>query len=223
MRHIIETASAIDGLLELAKLSLALGREKRITRHEDGQRLESVATHTVMLAWCALSLRDLWFHNLDSGEIARFALCHDAPKAICGDTPTLVISEDQRAEKASREAAALAEINNRTKALPWLGGAVAEYEEQKGGGRGRSMAAKCAAFVHAVDKMMPKLTHLLNGGASLDGISRDELCGLLDRQRADIGRALPAKVSVPLAALQAELSAMMLRTLDGEESREEGV
>lgn len=216
-----------EGLLSLARLALALGRTERITRHEDGKRPETVAEHTVMLAWCALSLAEAWFPWLDRGEIARFALCHDAPEAICGDTPTLVISAEERAAKAEREAAAIAEIEAETVFLPWLSRSINEYEKLKGAGRTRkgkgsaSNAAKAAAFVHAVDKCMPKLTHILNGGETLreSGITRGDLEALLARQRITILKTLPDRVGDDLADIQAELSAATLAlSLDGEGS-----
>ena len=213
-----EMSDAAEGLLSLARLALALGRTERITRHEDGERPETVAEHTVMLAWCALSLAEAWFPWLDPGEVARFALCHDAPEAIRGDTPTLIITAEQLAAKAEREAVAIEEIRTETVFLPWLSRSIDEYEELKGAGRARkgegsaSAAAKAAAFVHAVDKMMPKLTHVLNGGGTLrgSGITRGELEALLARQRITIRETLPGRISEDLADLQAELSAATL-------------
>ena len=209
---------AAEALLSLARLSLALGRTERITRHEDGERPETVAEHTVMLAVCALSLAEEFFPWLDRGEIARFALAHDFPEAICGDTPTLVISAEERAAKAAREGAAIEEIKADTAPLPWLSRSIDEYERLKGSGRARKgegkilSAAKAAAFVHAVDKMMPKLTHILNGGGTLreSGINRAGLVALLDRQRGDIYETLPRRIAAPLAELQIELSELTL-------------
>lgn len=207
---------AAAGLLELASLALALGKTPRITRHPDGQ-FETVATHTVMLAWCALSLNEAMDLRLDPAEIARFALCHDAPEAICGDTATLRISADERAAKAKREEAAIAEIEVRTAALPWLSRSIGEYESRKGGnGLFSTSADLAAAFVHAVDKIMPKLAHVLNGGVTLgeSGIGVDELKALLDRQREDIRNTLPQRVSGSLIELQELLSHMTLDLLE---------
>lgn len=75
----IDPEAAAGGLLEIASLALALGQTPRITKHPDGA-FETVATHTVMLAWCALSLNEAMELRLDPGEVARFALCHDAPE-----------------------------------------------------------------------------------------------------------------------------------------------
>lgn len=195
-----------ETLLSLARLSLALGRTERITRHECGKRPESVAEHTVMLAVCALSLAEEFFPWLDRGEVARFALAHDFPEAICGDTPTLVISAEGLAAKADRELAATNEIKIATHFLPWLTNAIDDYEASEGGDSPE------AAFVHAVDKLMPKLTHLLNGGVTLreSGISREDLAALLARQRADIRRSLGASVADFMVGLQCELSDLTL-------------
>jgi len=215
-----------EALLELARLSLALGRTNRITRDELGN-LESVATHTVGLAWVACSLAGLWPEWLDRGEVAMAALVHDAPECVCGDTPTLRISAQERAAKAERETAALEEIKRRL-GIPfvpwarWLQDGIRDYEVAKEGGPWPTTAQMIAEyglkkivavrFVRAVDKLMPKFTHLLNGGTTLReaGIDHAELKALLDRQREELRASLPWQVAYGLAEIQRELSELTL-------------
>jgi hypothetical protein len=220
----LRVTSTAEALLELARLALALGRTERITRHPTGE-FESVATHQNMLAWCAVSLAGLWPEWLDLGEVAMAALVHDAPECICGDTATLRISAEDRAAKAEREEAALAEIDRRLSFTTapwalWLPHSVSVYESAKNGEWPASEAIRsfglkrvvAIRFVRAVDKFMPKLTHLLNGGVTLreSGICRAELQELLDRQREDLLATLPEQVADGLSDIQRELSEMTL-------------
>lgn len=132
-----EVTPAAEALIEIAKLALALGQTNRITRHPDGT-LESVATHTVGLAWAACSLAGLWPEWLDQGLVALAAIVHDAPEAVCRDTPTLRISAKERAAKAEREDAAIDSITINfskpfcTWAL-WLPWEIKKYEAAKSG------------------------------------------------------------------------------------------
>lgn len=173
-----------DGLVDLARLALAFGRVNRTAvYHPDQVTPESDTDHTVMLGWAACAIAKTWFpYQLDVGLVAQYALVHDAPEAIVGDTPTLRITDEGRAAKAAREAAAVDQIAAEfTHRLPWFPHTLRSYEAQQ---------LPEARFVRGVDKVLPKLVHLLDRCAGLleQGISRTELADTFTRQRADMQR-----------------------------------
>ena len=95
-----------DAAIRLAALALAFGRiDRTACTHPDGTP-ESDSDHTVMLGWLAPSLAALTEPGLDPHLVAAYALVHDAVEVHAGDTPTLVITSQGRAEKAARERAA---------------------------------------------------------------------------------------------------------------------
>lgn len=130
---------------------MQFARTNRITLHPDGERPETDSDHTVMLTVIAC---DLCPPSLNRGVVAQFAIVHDLVEAYAGDTQTLKIDADQRAAKDAREAAALARIRQEFGAFSWMVQTIEAYELQ---------ASPEARYVKVLDKVLPKLTHLLNG------------------------------------------------------------
>lgn len=168
-------------LVDLGGLALAFGRiDRTAVYHPDGVTPESDTDHTVMLGWLACAFAARCYPRLNLGLVAQFALIHDAPELYAGDTPTLRISDQGRAAKADREHAALlrlaAEFGNR---LPWFPEAIAAYEAQR---------VPEARFVRGLDKILPKIVHLLDGATGLveQRMTRTELIDVFTRQRADM-------------------------------------
>jgi hypothetical protein len=60
--------------------------------------------------------------------------------------------------KEIREHEALVRIDRELADLPWIAHTIYEYE---------ALASEEARYVKIMDKVLPKLTHLLNGGAAL--------------------------------------------------------
>ncbi len=143
-----------DDLVNLGRLALAFGKVERATYHPD-LTPETDATHTVMLSWvaCALAARCC----LDVGLVAQLVSVHDLPEVYAGDTQTLRIGAEGLASKAEREERATARLEGEFAAggASWLTRTLALYNAQE---------IPEARLVRAVDKMCPKLTHLLNGG-----------------------------------------------------------
>jgi 5'-deoxynucleotidase YfbR-like HD superfamily hydrolase len=173
-------SQAGDAAIRLAELALAFGRINRTAcTHPDGTP-ESDADHTVMLGWLASSLAALTEPALDPHLVAAFALVHDAVEVFAGDTPTLVITGQGRAEKEARERAAAARWQAELGGtLAWLPSMIARYEAQ---------SDPEARFTRAADKITPKLLHVLSGGTDLAryGMTLATLGAMLTRQRADI-------------------------------------
>ncbi|HYQ66157.1 HD domain-containing protein [Actinophytocola sp.] len=176
-------ARLADSLVDLARLALAFGRvDRTAVYHPDQTTPESDTDHTVMLGWAACALAATWFPQLDVGLVAQFALVHDAPEVYAGDTPTLRITDAERAAKARREAAAVDRLAAEfTHQLPWFPNTLRVYEQQQ---------LPEARFVRGVDKVLPKLVHLLDHCTGLvqQQMTRDELTDVFDRQRTDMHR-----------------------------------
>jgi putative hydrolase of HD superfamily len=175
------TTSLADALIDLARLALAFGRIDRTTvYHPDGVTPESDTDHTVMLGWVACAIAARFFPQLDLGLVAQFALIHDAPEVYAGDTPSLRIDDAGRKAKAKRERAAISRLASEFgRRLPWFPFAIARYEQQQ---------LPEARFVRGVDKVLPRLVHLLDGGVGLRefGVDRDEWVTLAEQTRASL-------------------------------------
>jgi 5'-deoxynucleotidase YfbR-like HD superfamily hydrolase len=162
-------ATDVDAVIDLGRLSLAFGRVDRITYHEDGVTPESDTDHTVMLGLVACAFAARHLPDLALGRIAQYALVHDLVEVYAGDTPTLRISTAERASKQERERAALERIEREFGGrLPWVAETIRRYEARQD---------PEACYVKALDKLLPKITHLLNGGVTLheQGMGREEL------------------------------------------------
>jgi putative hydrolase of HD superfamily len=123
-----------------------------------------------MLGLVACALAPHVNTDLDVGLVAQYALCHDLVEAYAGDTNTLrVLDEAGWADKAHREAAAYQRIAAEFgDTLPWLPATIAAYQRR---------ATPEARYVKALDKLLPKVTHILNGLATIreQGMGVDEL------------------------------------------------
>lgn len=183
--------------IAVATLATKLGQVRRVTAHPDGEP-ESVTTHTVMLCLLALSLRGLGAsEDADPATLLIFALVHDLVEAYCGDTDTsTALDADGYAAKRAREHEALLRVRRE---LPEIGAWIAGYE---------AMTGREAAMVHILDKMCPRLTHILDGGASLRrrGWTADQLRARNAQQLVELTAQHPTQVAA--LALFAELSAM---------------
>ncbi len=146
-------------VVELGQLSLFFARTNRITFHEDGITPESDTDHTIMLGLCACAIASSYAPHLDLGKVAQFALIHDLVEAYAGDTPTLTISDEGMKKKDKVEHEALLRITSEfEEVFPWIHNTIQEYE---------SLDTEEAKFIKTLDKCMPKITHVLNGGTAL--------------------------------------------------------
>jgi len=200
-----EAAALADALTDLGALALAFGRiDRTACFHPDGVTRESDSDHTVMLGWVAPALAARCRTGLDAGLVAQFALVHDAVEVFAGDTPTLRITDQGRADKAAREHAAAQRWREMFAAsLPWLPEMIGRYERQ---------AEPEARFVRAADKCLPKIVHLLDGCAGLreHGVSAAELTDTFTRQEADM-RAYAGELRAELVARTVALHAQTER------------
>lgn len=170
-----------DAVVQIARISLAFGRVDRLTYHEDGVTRESDTDHTVMLGLiaCAFAARHPEM-GLDLGLVAQFALVHDLPEVYAGDTSTLrALSDSAARDKQTRENEAAYRIAGETGALPWVADTMELYEQRE---------VPEARYVKAMDKVLPKLTHILNGGVCIHegDMSVDEVAARYRQQDEEI-------------------------------------
>ena len=188
---------AIADMQRLAELALQFGRINRThVYHPDtlvagfdgaggevlpvskGGEPESNADHTVMLGWLATALAtELYPDRLSPGLVAIFALFHDMPEVYAGDTPTLRISAQEYSRKEDREARAVRRLSDEMAAsFPMVGYWLRKYEAQD---------CPEARFVWALDKLLPKFVHLLDGARGLREIQmgRAEFLERMRQQR----------------------------------------
>lgn len=197
------TTPTADDIIQLAQFSLLFGRVPRATLHEDGKRVETDTDHTVMLSLVACGLAESHYPKLDIGLVSQFALVHDLVETYAGDTPTLRISTEQKQDKKAREHAAMERIAQEFgKSFPFIPRMISRYETQ---------AEPEARFVRAVDKIIPKATHILNKGATLrtQKISVTEARQTYQTQGEDMQRY--ASDFPEILVLREELVARMLR------------
>jgi putative hydrolases of HD superfamily len=174
------TGQLVDTVIALGEVALRFGRVDRITYHPDGRRPETDTDHTVMLGLVGCALAPLVRADLNVGLVAEYALIHDLPEVYAGDTPTLaILIPEQKAAKVRRELAAVARLGAEFEALPWLPARIAEYEAQ--------MTPE-ARYVRALDKCMPKITHVLNNLATVraQGHTRAEIGARYEQQAEEL-------------------------------------
>lgn len=196
-----------EKVIELAQFCLRFGRVDRVTYHEDGARPETDTDHTVMLAIIACAFASAHDARLDVGLVAQFALVHDLVEAYAGDTNSLIARTDAGPDDAThtkdaREAAALECIRDEFALdFPWLTATIDEYER---------LASPEARFVKALDKVLPKITHLLNGGATLrqHGVDAGNIDAVNGSQVAKM-RATYAADQPVVMALYTDVHAML--------------
>lgn len=158
------------GLIDIGKLIFQFARVNRVTFHEDGVTPESDTDHTMMTAVSACALgHKLYPDTLDHGLVAQFAIMHDLVEAYADDTDTFGLTEADRAAKNQREHEAFLRIQKEFQlSFPWLPDIIEQYER---------LDTKEARFVKTVDKLMTKVSHILNNGAYFKsrGLSKEKM------------------------------------------------
>lgn len=201
-----------EKVIELAQLCLRFGRVNRVTYHEDGKRFETDTDHTVMLAVIACAFAAQHNPFLDVGRVAQFAIVHDLVEAYAGDTNSLIARtdagpDDATLTKEAREAAALERIRDEFALdFPWLTDTIDAYE---------SLAQPEARFVKALDKVLPKVTHILNRGAALReyGVDASNIDAINGSQVAKMQASYAADQPAAMS-LYADVHALLRETLE---------
>lgn len=165
----------------IAEVAMALGESERATRHPDGVKQETVSTHSFMLALAclhyALKCHPQEAQPLDVGRLLTYALVHDLPEAKEGDVNTFLATPEVLAMKVTQDEEGLALIRQ---SLPELAAAVDDYHRSFQSG---NMEAR---IVNYFDKMLPKITGILNYGAYFvdNNVTQDQVKRHNDRTLA---------------------------------------
>ncbi len=170
-----------DKIISLGALLLQFARTDRKTYHEDGITPESDTDHTVMLGVIACSYAQRFAPELDLGKIAQFALIHDLVEVYAKDTPTLrILTHEDKKDKEEREQQALKQIELEFgNTFPWIIETIKSYE---------LLDTPEARFIKVLDKIMPKITAILNNGAAAkeQGLTKETLLEIHNHQLKQI-------------------------------------
>lgn len=199
----------LQAIVDLGRMSLAFGCVNRATCHPDGVTSESDTDHTVMLGLLACAFAERFAPELDRGKIAQFAFVHDFVEVYAGDTSTAhIMTESDKAGKDAREAAALARIRTELDGeFPWVGQTLEEYER---------LDTPEARFVKVVDKALPKITNILNKGATFTRQGHDKESGteFLAHQHQTVRESYGKDQEAATALLEA-MGREMIKTIFG--------
>lgn len=155
----------LDKTVELSRMLFSFGEVERVTHHPDGKRPETDTTHSVMLGVMACAFAREYAPDLDIGKIAQFALIHDLVEVYAGDTNTFA-KDVSHHDKEINEAKALKRIKEEFDATyPWISKTIDEYE---------SLSSPEARYVKVFDKILPKITHILNGGVTVQALGHTQ-------------------------------------------------
>jgi putative hydrolases of HD superfamily len=145
--------STVDFILELDKLKAVT----RQTRPVGLDRYENSAEHSWQIALLALSLAHHAEFAVNVDRVVRMLLVHDIGEIDTGDT--IVYADEGLEERKAAERAAVVRIFGLLPAdqAANLLGLWQEFEDG---------ATPEARFAHAVDRAMPALQNLANGGQS---------------------------------------------------------
>lgn len=197
-RHTEEEVVALAAaVVELGNLAMTFGRiDRTCVVHPTGEP-ESDTDHTVMLAWVAPPLAEIinqraGYERYPVGRVTQFAVVHDAVEVYAGDTPTHRITAAELAAKTDREYDASVRLYSQfIQRLPWFARMVRRYEEQQ---------EPSARFVRSVDKIVPKIVHVINGAQDLRNanMTDKDFLELLHRQREQIQSWCPEPLLLDL-------------------------
>lgn len=196
--------SAAQTVVRIARLSLLFGRVERLTLHEDGKRRESDAEHTVMLGLVATAFAVRHLPFLDRGKVLGYALVHDLVEAYAGDTNTLRQPTDAaKRDKRDREHRAFLLIEKQMEdEAAWITEAIRDYE---------GLVCDEARYVKAMDKLLPKATHILNYCQTVynEDMTFEDLARRYDTQYGEIREYLDPDRFRPVYELRGELTKMV--------------
>lgn len=147
--------AGLPRLLELMRLIDRFQRVERALPRRGEDRLENDVEHSYQLAMASWYLNATERLGMDDGKLLAFALVHDLAEVYAGDTYAYTLDHEERATKASREAAAVERIAGEFPEFPELVDTIHAYERRD---------TREARFVYALDKLLPILGNYLDDG-----------------------------------------------------------
>ncbi len=198
-----------DGLVKIGKLVFDFARVHRVTYHDDGITPESDTDHTVMLSIIACALADTFYKDeLDIGLVAQYAVVHDLVEAYAGDTDSFALTDQGRVEKEHKEKRSLELIEDMFMGMySWIPKTIRDYE---------SLETKEARFVKSVDKMMAKITHILNNGKTykIKRVSQEEVKRELEKQITKMENSYTREFPIIISLMKDLVEQSIVKTYD---------
>lgn len=175
----------LDFMLTAANHMLKLAATNRATRWQDGTTPESDTDHSCMLAVIAPDVARALRVDLNIDRLAYFGVVHDALEVYTDDVDTSAgLSAEAKANKRAAEAAALQRLHQDMPGSHFAD-MVRRYERQE---------EPEARFVRVLDKIMPKLTHRLNGYVTAP--DREVRRARGERQRQELEAEYPEQTAL---------------------------
>jgi 5'-deoxynucleotidase YfbR-like HD superfamily hydrolase len=163
-------------ILQVGAIANRLAHEDRkLVDHADG-RPENVAEHTFMLCKIATVLTLEYYPHLDAGLVSQCAIIHDDIEAYTKDVSTFDPTPELLADKDAREQLGLELFKQQYAHMPSYVLLVETYLAQK---------EPETQLVRIVDKFMPIVSNLSEGGDYLRGFHTREKMDYLVRERAE--------------------------------------
>lgn len=167
----------VENMEDVVRMVFDFARIDRVTMSPDGIP-ESDTDHTVMMSVLACAVAAKYYKDLDLGLVAQFAIVHDLLEVYTGDFDTFktVGNEQLFVDKKNLELEALKKMETRFRSTyPWITNTVDKYE---------SLDTKEARFVKTLDKIIPKVTNVVNGGMYFrkNNLSREDVEGFKNVQ-----------------------------------------
>jgi putative hydrolases of HD superfamily len=158
-RHDEIAESILPGVVALGEFAMKFALIERTGVVRIDGTPETDTDHTIMLSVIACSIASEHAPELDVGKVSLFALVHDLVEVYAGDVSTMRPEEVDFAVKEANEREALERIKQVFGQTSWLYRIIDEYER---------LDSPEARFIKVLDKSMPAITHLVNGGGVLD-------------------------------------------------------
>ncbi len=147
----------VENMEDVVRMVFDFARIDRVTMSPDGV-LESDTDHTVMMSVLACSVAAKFYKDLDIGLVAQFAIAHDLLEVYTGDVDTYKNMNDVEMMQNKKENEKRAQDKMRVRfdsTYPWIPDIINRYE---------SLDTKEARFVKTLDKIIPKVTNVVNKG-----------------------------------------------------------
>lgn len=143
-----------EKLLNLFRLSHKFAGIERTVKLQNREAWETDAEHSYQLALLGWYLNDVFDLKLDRQKVLEYAIVHDLVEVYAGDTDPHKHSEEFKASKHEREAAALNKIQHEFPNFTSLTETIKKFE---------SLADDESKFVYLLDKIVPVVNTYLSG------------------------------------------------------------
>jgi putative hydrolase of HD superfamily len=185
----------VKNMEDVVRMVFDFARIDRVTMAPDGT-LESDADHTVMMSVLSCAVASKYYKDLDLGLVAQFAIVHDLLEVYTGDFDTFkTVDNDQLfVDKKKLEVQALEKMETRFRSTyPWISDIVDRYER---------LDTKEARFVKTLDKIIPKVTNVVNGGMYFrkNNLSKEDVEGFknvqVEKVKNSYGAEFPELINI---------------------------